>query len=285
MSIAGGIYRALERGKSLRCRTIQVFLKNSNQWKAKAVTEEDVLLFQEARQNSAICPVVAHDSYLINLASPDSVLYKKSLGAFREEMERANLMGIPYLVMHPGSHMGAGVKRGIARVAKALTRALERVEPPVMILLENTAGQGNSLGWQFDQLASILDQVKDRDRVGICLDTCHAFAAGYDIRTESGYGETIAELDRLVGLEKIKVFHVNDSKKDLGSRVDRHIHIGKGFIGRDAFRFLVNDSRFAHIPKILETPKGEGDKFDKKNLAVLRSLVASSGRRKSKQKK
>ena len=285
MSIAGGIYKALERGKSLRCRTIQIFLKNSNQWKAKAVSEEDRLLFQKTQQSSGIGPVVAHDSYLINLASPDSALYKKSLSAFIEEMERANLFGIPHLVMHPGSHMGSGVKRGIARVAKALTRALERVEPPVMILLENTAGQGNSLGCQFEQLAAILDQTKNPDRVGICLDTCHAFAAGYDIRTEDCYGETIAELDRYVGIEKIKVFHVNDSKKNLGSRVDRHFHIGKGFIGLDAFRFLVNDRRFRDIPKILETPKGEDDKFDKKNLATLRSLVSSSDRRKLKQKK
>jgi deoxyribonuclease-4 len=150
-----------------------------------------------------------------------------------------------------------------------------------MILLENTAGQGNSLGYRFDQLAAILDQVRNPDRVGVCLDTCHAFAAGYDVRSEDCYRETIADLDRLVGIEKVKVFHVNDSKKDIGSRVDRHFHIGKGFIGLDAFRFLVNDTRFADIPKILETPKGAGDRFDRKNLATLRSLVAGSDRRKA----
>lgn len=276
MSIAGGIYKALERGKRVGCRTIQVFLKNSNQWKAKSLTEQDRLLFQKAQENIGIRPVVAHDSYLINLASPDSHLYKKSLNAFIEEMKRANFLGIPYLVLHPGAHKGAGIKKGIARVAKGLRCALDLVEPPVMVLLENTAGQGSSLGSRFEQLAAIMEQIRNPDRVGICLDTCHAFAAGYDIRTEEGYEETIGELDRLIGAKKILAFHVNDSKKDLESRVDRHCHIGKGFIGLDAFRFLVNDRRFVDVPKILETPKGEGNREDKRNLSTLRSLLRES---------
>ncbi len=273
MSIAGGIYKALERGRQVGCRTIQVFLKNSNQWRAKSLTEQDRILFKKAEESSGIFPVVAHDSYLINLASPNSHLYRKSLDAFMDEMKRANFLGIPYLVLHPGAHKGAGIQKGITRVAKALARALDLVEPPVMVLLENTAGQGSSLGSRFEQLAAILEQIRNPERVGVCLDTCHAFAAGYDIRTEEGYGETIRKLDCLIGAEKIRAFHVNDSKKNLGSRIDRHCHIGEGFIGLEAFRFLVNDHRFVNVPKILETPKGAGDIEDKRNLAILHSLI------------
>jgi deoxyribonuclease-4 len=275
MSIAGGMHLAFERGKQVRCKTIQIFLKSSNQWKAKHLTEEDRVQFQEARAKSGIGPVLAHDSYLINLASPDRGLRRKSLDAFIEEMKRANYLDVPCLIMHPGAHMGAGIKAGAARVARALGRALDSVEPPVAILLENTAGQGSSLGFRFEQLVAILEQAGNPDRVGVCLDTCHAFAAGYDIRTEDGYGQTMREFDRLIGLGKIRAFHVNDSKKDLGCRVDRHTHIGKGCIGLGAFRCLVNDARFVAIPKILETPKGAGFREDMQNLAILRSLVDS----------
>jgi deoxyribonuclease-4 len=273
MSIAGGLYRAFERGRRVRCRTIQIFLHNSSQWQAKPLTERDRILFEEAQKGSGIRPVLGHDSYLINLASPEPDLRLRSLNAFIAEMKRANFLGVPYLVLHPGAHRGAGVRAGVARVAKALSRALDLVEPPVALLLENTAGQGTSLGYRFEQLAAILEQIRNPDRVAVCLDTCHAFAAGYDIRTENGYGETMEEFDRIVGIEKIRAFHVNDSKKDLGSRVDRHFHIGKGSIGLDAFRFLVNDPRFQEVPKILETPKGTKDREDKRNLAILRSLM------------
>jgi deoxyribonuclease IV len=272
MSIAGGMHRAFERGHRVRCRTIQIFLKNSNQWKAKILNEQDRILFHHAQNKTSIDPVLAHDSYLINLASPDPDLHRKSLDAFVEEMKRANFLGIPCLVMHPGAHTGSGMKAGVARAAKALLQALDIVEPPIGILLENTAGQGSSLGWRFEELAAILEQVGNSNRVGICLDTCHAFAAGYDIRTEEGYEKTLREFDRLIGIEKIRAFHVNDSKKDLGSRVDRHFHIGKGFIGLDAFRFLVNDRRFISIPKILETPKGVDSRLDIQNLNTLKSL-------------
>lgn len=275
MSIAGGLYKAFERGKRVRCKTIQIFLKNSNQWKAKPLTEEDRTLFQEAQRRSRISPVLAHDSYLINLASPDRLLYRKSLHAFVEELKRANFLGVPYLILHPGAHMGTGTKAGIDSVAKALTRALNLVGPPVAVLLENTAGQGSSLGCRFEQLAAILERIGNPDRVGFCLDTCHAFAAGYDIRTEASYVETMREFDRLIGIKKIRAFHVNDSKKDLGCRVDRHCHIGKGFLGLNAFRFLVNDGRFSTIPKILETPKGIGFREDMRNLATLKSLIDS----------
>ena len=276
MSIAGGIHKAFGRGQSVQCRTIQVFLKSSNQWKAKPLTEEDRILFQEAQTASGIHPVVAHDSYLINLASPDPALYQKSLAAFIEEMKRANFFGVPYLVLHPGAHVGSGVEAGVARVAQALNQALARVEPPVTILLENTAGQGSGLGYRFEELASIMEKVKEEGRVGVCLDTCHAFAAGYDIRTKSQYMAVMREFDRLIGISKIRVFHVNDSKKDLGSRVDRHAHIGKGHIGLEAFRSLINDKRFRKIPKILETPKGPDLAEDRLNLATLRSLLVSA---------
>jgi deoxyribonuclease IV len=273
MSIAGGMHKAFERGKEVRCKTIQIFLKNSNQWKAKPLTEEDRVLFQKAQSSSRIFPVVAHDSYLINLASPDRNLNRKSLDAFIEEMKRANFLGVPYLNLHPGAHMGAGINEGIARVAAVLREALNAVGPPVVLLLENTAGQGSSLGSRFEELAAIMEKTNIPDRVGVCVDTCHAFAAGYELRTEEGYSQTMQEFNRLIGLEKLLAFHVNDSKKDLGSRVDRHFHIGKGCIGLDAFRFLVNDRRFEKIPKILETPKGTGNREDKRNLATLRSLV------------
>lgn len=272
MSIAGGLFRALERGQQAGCRTVQLFLKSSNQWKAKPLTDEDRASFRQLRQSSGIDPIVAHDSYLINLASPDPDLYEKSLQAFVVEMERAGSLGIPFLVLHPGAHMGSGIDAGVSAVAAALNRAIDQVDAPVAILLENTAGQGSSLGHGFEELASILAQIKHRSRVGICLDTCHAFAAGYDIRTAEGYEATMREFDRLIGLESIRVLHLNDSKKGLGSRVDRHAHIGQGSIGLEAFRFLINDRRFEKIPKILETPKGTGSE-DARNLAILRSLV------------
>jgi deoxyribonuclease IV len=273
MSIAGGIHRAFERGLKAGCRTIQVFLKNSNQWKAKPLTEQDRELFRDAQKQSGIRPVMAHDSYLINLASPDKSLWKKSIDAFIEEMERANFLGIPYLIMHPGAHVGTGVEAGIARIGDALKRALEIVEPPVAVLLENTAGQGSSIGCCFEHMAAIIEKIPDPDRVGVCLDTCHLFAAGYDIRTKKGYETTMRDFDRLVGIRKIRAFHVNDSKKDLGSRVDRHAHIGEGCIGFEGFRRLVNDRRFMRIPKILETPKGPDLAEDIMNLAALISLV------------
>ena len=273
MSIAGGIHNAFERGRHAGCRTIQLFLKNSTQWKGKKLLEEDRLLFRAAQDRTGIGPAIAHNSYLINLASPDPALFRKSLSAFIGELERARFLGIPFVVLHPGFHMGDGERKAIPRIARALDRSLEQIGPPVEVLLENTAGQGSSVGHRFDQLASILDRIRQADRVGICVDTCHTFAAGYDICTADGYESTISEIRRLIGLDRIRVFHVNDSSRMLGSRVDRHAHIGKGFIGLGAFRCLVNDSRFAGIPKILETPKGEGMTYDRMNLATLRRLA------------
>lgn len=273
MSIAGGIHNAFAHGRRAGCRTMQVFLKSSNQWRAKPLNSYDRSLYLAARQESGIAPVVAHAGYLINLASPDPSLSKKSLDAFVVELERANFLDVPAVILHPGSHMGSGEDSGIARFALALNNALDRVPPPVRILIENTAGQGNSLGRRFEELAGILERIADRARVGVCLDTCHVFAAGYDIRTEEGYSSTLREFDRLIGIEHIAVFHVNDSMKGLGSRVDRHTHIGKGSIGLEGFRCLVNDRRFTRVPKILETPKGPDLKEDRLNLSRLRRLA------------
>lgn len=274
MSIAGGIHKAFERGLTAGCRTIQVFLKNSNQWNARDLTPEDKELYRAAARSAGIAPVLAHSSYLINLASPDRALHRKSVAAFVQELERARFLGIPGLVVHPGAHRGSGEESGICLIAEALDTALASVPPPVKVLLETTAGQGSSLGHKFEHLAAILDRVRNGGRVAFCVDTCHVFAAGYDIRTAAGYRKTMREFDRLVGVGKIGAFHVNDCLKPLGSRVDRHTHIGQGFIGLEAFRCLVNDRRFASIPKILETPKGEDLREDVMNLKTLRSLVA-----------
>jgi deoxyribonuclease IV len=273
MSIAGGMHRALERGLQAGCRTIQVFLKNSNQWRAKPLSTEDQRLFAETQARSGIKPVVAHASYLMNLASPDKSLHGRSVAALIEELERANFLGIPALILHPGAHTGAGEAAGIASIAAALNQALARVPPPVSVLLENTAGMGSSIGHTFEQLAAILDGISDADRVGFCLDTCHLFAAGYDISTEPGYSQTLHLWKRLIGILKIRAFHLNDCRKSLGCRVDRHTHIGQGCIGLEAFRCLVNDGRFRSIPKILETPKDETLAEDIMNLATLRSLL------------
>jgi deoxyribonuclease-4 len=274
MSIAGGMHRAIDRGLQAGCRTLQVFLKNSSQWQARALSHEDRRLYQEAQRQSGIEPVLAHSSYLINLASPDAALHRKSVAAFIEEMERANFLGIPGVILHPGAHRGAGEEIGIAAIADGLNQALEHVPPPVAILLENTAGQGSSIGHSFQQLAAILGAVRDAGRIGFCLDTCHLFAAGYDIATEKGYRKTLREFGRLIGHEKIRAFHLNDCRKPLGSHVDRHIHIGRGCIGMTPFRCLVNDRRFAGVPKIIETPKGENLEFDLMNLATLRGLAS-----------
>jgi len=272
MSIAGGIYKAFDRGQRAGCRALQVFLKNNTRWECKALVEEDRLRYREAQARTGIGNVVAHSSYLINLASPDPELRRKSLDAFVEEMERARYLGIAFVIIHPGSHRGAGEGRAIARVSAALNRALARAAPPVGILLENTAGQGSSLGHRFEQLAGVIDRVRDDRRLGVCIDTCHAFAAGYDLRTAEGYERTMDRIDHLIGLDRVRAFHVNDCRKDLGSRVDRHAHIGRGFLGLEPFRLLINDPRFGRVPKILETPKGEDLAEDRMNLATLRSL-------------
>jgi len=275
VSIAGGMDRAPLRGKQVGCDTIQVFTKSNRQWRAKRLSEREVEAFKATLDATGIGPVVAHDCYLVNLAAPRASLWKKSVAAFRDEMDRAERLGIPSLVTHPGSHAGAGEAEGVRRVAEALN-VLHAAFPlhRTQILLETTAGQGRNLGYRFEQLAAILDQVERADRVGICLDTCHVFAAGYDIRTRNGYRKTMRDLAACLGLHRVKAIHLNDSVQGLGSRVDRHAHIGDGRLGLDPFRWLLNDPAFRGVPMILETPKGEDFvKADRRNLARLRRLL------------
>jgi deoxyribonuclease-4 len=281
MSIAGGCHNAIREAQEHRCDTFQLFTKNSNQWQARDFTEEEVKLFRDSLRASGLRFATAHDSYLINLASPDPALYQRSLDAFTVELRRAEQLGLSYLVMHPGAHLGAGEEEGLARVAQALDEVHARCPKyRCKVLVEATAGQGTTLGWRFEHLGRILSLVKAPKRLGVCFDTCHVFAAGYALAPRKEYEKTMAAFDREVGLEKLRVFHVNDSLKPLGSRVDRHAHIGRGQLGLEPFRLLVNDPRFRDRPMILETPKEEADNddMDTVNLSVLRGLVQNEPR-------
>lgn len=273
MSIAGGMDQAVLRARMVGCDALQVFTKNNNQWRAAPFREGEVEAFRRRLAESGIGPVVAHDGYLINLAARNRPLWKKSLAAFIVELERCATLGIPSLVTHPGSHGGAGEGEGIRRVAEALEAALTAVPGP-MVLLEATAGQGTSLGWRLEQLAAIRAAVPARRRVGVCLDTCHLFAAGYDFRTPPTYRALRREIDATLGPGLVRAIHMNDSKKGLGSRVDRHEHIGRGEIGPAGFRQFVRDPAWRGLPMLLETPK-EPDfrRTDRRNLAVLRRLA------------
>jgi len=279
MSIAGGLEKAPLRGKQVGCDTIQIFTKSNRQWRAKPLSDVEVEAFKANLALTGIGPVVAHDCYLVNLAAPDRSVWRKSVAAFRVELERTERLAIPYLVTHPGSHGGAGEPEGIRRVAEALD-LLHDARPPFRteILLETTAGQGSSLGHRFDQLAAILARIEQGHRIGLCLDTCHVFAAGYDIRSEAAYRNTVDELDACLGLSRLKAIHLNDSKGDLGSRLDRHEHIGEGRLGLPSFRRLLTDPRLRHIPMILETPKDPDSVIaDRRNLTRLRRLLAGRG--------
>lgn len=276
-SIAGGLYQALWSGREIGCEVVQLFVKNSNRWEAPPLTPEAVAAFRRAWQESGIRKVVAHDSYLINLASPEPPLREKSIQAFSLEVERCAALGIPWLVMHLGSHRGAGEQAGLATLTASLNEIhRRRPDLPVRILLETTAGQGSSLGYRFEHLAAVLAGLEAPERVGVCFDTCHVFAAGYDLRTPEAYAATLAAFARVVGEEKLEVFHVNDSQGGLGSRVDRHARIGQGALGDAAFRCLLQDERYADRPLILETPGLENHAAD---LARLKRLKASSERR------
>lgn len=276
MSISGGLHEALVRGKELECDTIQIFTKSNVQWRARDLTQKEIDLFKQTHEETGINPVVAHDTYLINLASPDKEIHRKSVESFIMELCRSEAIGLRHLVMHPGAHMDKGEKWGLKHIAASLNTVFETTRgTSVQVLLETTAGQGSNLGYRFEHLAEIIDMVHEPERVAVCYDTCHAFAAGYDICTEKTYNATMHEFDRVVGLEKLKVFHLNDAKNGLGSRVDRHEHIGKGRLGLDAFRFVLSDARFKNAPKIIETPKGKtkGRSWDEVNLATLRGLL------------
>jgi deoxyribonuclease-4 len=272
MSIAGGLHLACERGREQGCDVIQLFVKNERQWKGKALEDEAVARFRAARTASGIHTAFAHDTYLINMASPVPEMWRKSVDAFVEELERCEALGLAFLVTHPGSPGEAGEAVGIRNMAKGLDEAHRRTKGfAVRVLLETTAGQGATVGRTFEQMRAILDGVRDPDRVGICFDTCHVFAAGYDISTREGYERTMDQFDRALGLRKLEAFHVNDSKKGLGCRVDRHENIGKGAIGLEAFRCLMRDPRFRGVPKVIETPK-END-MDPVNLGILKGFM------------
>ena len=274
MSVAGGVSKAFERAASIGINTMQVFTKNQNRWQQKPTPQKEIDRWFELQAQTGIGPVVSHAAYLINLGSPDDALWEKSADALVDELTRAEELGILGVVLHPGAHMSAGEAAGIARIAAGLDRAHAATRGyKTLTLIENTAGQGSVLGYRFEQLRAMLDGVAEPARIGFCLDTCHAFAAGYDIRTPETYAETMAAFDQLLGLKRLKCFHFNDSKKGLGSRVDRHDHIGSGLLGLAAFGFILNDARFAGVPKLLETPKSEDMHEDVENLTVLRGLI------------
>jgi deoxyribonuclease-4 len=289
MSISGGCDRALRSAHAVGFETVQLFTKNNNQWKAPPLTTEHARAFRAALDETGIVQPVAHTSYLINMASPDEGLWKKSVAAMIEEVERCHRLGIVDLVVHPGAHMGAGEEFGLERVAAALDEICARTAGlGVMIDLENTAGQGSSLGYRFEHLGAILKLVHAAERLGVCVDTCHVFAAGYSLDPAERYDETISQLDRTVGLGRLRVLHLNDSRRECGCRVDRHAGIGVGMMGLEPFRHIVNDRRLRHLPMILETPKGmeDGEDLDARNLRTLRQLMEeiATGTRRSRRR-
>jgi deoxyribonuclease-4 len=276
MSIAGGYYKAVEAAAEYGMDVVQLFTKNSNQWKAKPIAEAEINDFRATLKSTGVRLPVAHDSYLINLASPDDALWQKSLEAFAIELERAQALGLIGVVMHPGSCLDSSEEEGLARIIDALDETHKRTKGfQTMTLLETTAGQGSNLGYKFEHLARIANGVTAPERVGICVDTCHIFAAGYPVTTKAEYTATMDEFDRIVGIQRIRAFHLNDSLRELGSRVDRHAKIGAGKLGLEPFRHLLNDPRFAKVPMYMETPKGEedGEQLDAINLRTLRGLI------------
>ena len=273
MSIAGGLFRALERGATLGCGAVQIFLKSHRQWAARPLAEEDARRFARERRRTGIRWVFAHASYLVNLAAPSAAGWRQAVDVFTDELERAETLGLASVVIHPGSHMGEGIEPGLARVVAALDEVTARTSGMrVKIALENTAGAGNVLGRSFAELGALLHRARRPERLGVCIDTCHLFAAGYDIRTGDGYRRAIDECAAEVGLRRVLAFHLNDAKAPLGSGLDRHANIGEGLLGLTAFRSLLDDPRFLRIPKVLETPKEPEPTADLRNLATLRGL-------------
>ncbi len=274
MSIAGGVDKAIDRGKLLECTAIQIFVKNNNQWFGKPLPEEEVKSFLAKRKATGIF-IFAHTGYLINLASINPDNHAKSIQSMLEELEKCEELKIPFVVLHPGSHGGQEEEKGIKRVAHSLNHLIKDTAGyKVKIALETTAGQGNGLGYKFDHFKQWFEQVSEHTRLGVCVDTCHIYAAGYDIKTESGYESTWSEFNNLVGFNNLLAFHLNDSKKELNSRVDRHEHIGQGLIGPETFGRLLNDEMFKDLPMVIETPKDPEMKLDRMNLDLLRRLIA-----------
>ena len=277
MSIAGGFENAFARAVGVGCDCMQVFVKNQRQWRASGLSAEQIATFEAAQRESGLAPILAHAGYLTNLASPHRAMRRRSINAMVDELERCEALGLSSLIFHPGSSMSDTLEAGVRRVASSLNEVHRRCDAyRTKILLETTAGQGTAIGYRFEQLAAILDRVAEPERLGVCLDTCHLFAAGYDFRMPAAYAAMIDELESVIGLSNIRCIHMNDSKRDAGARVDRHEHIGKGKIGKKGFAHFVNDERFTRIPMILETPKGKdgrGTDLDKVNLKRLRSLI------------
>ena len=292
MSIAGGLPRAVDRAEASGCEALQIFTKSTGQWRARPLPPEEIALFRRRVDETGIRAVVAHNSYLINVATADPTLRARSIEALGEELDRAEALGLQGLVMHPGSYTTGSESVGLELIARAIEGLLQdRPGTTTMILLEHTAGQGTNLGHRFEHLRTILEYLDGSPRVGVCLDTCHLLAAGYDVCSPNGYQATFEELDRVVGIDRVRAFHLNDSKRPCGSRVDRHEHIGKGCLGLDPFRRLLNDPRFHSVPMLLETPKletaesrrkSDADPWDRRNLRTLRRLLPASARTRSK---
>jgi deoxyribonuclease-4 len=286
LSIAGGLPRAVDRADASGCEALQIFTKSAGQWRARAIPPEEIALFKRRVRQTKIRPVVAHNSYLINVAAADRALRKQSIAALRDEIDRAESLALDSLVMHPGSHTSGTERGGLILIADAIASILEsRPDGRTRLLLEHTAGQGTNLGHRFEHLAEIIHRLGASTRVGVCLDTCHLLAAGYDICSPDGYEETFRQFGAIVGFSRLKAFHLNDSKKPCGSRVDRHEHIGKGCVGLAPFRRILTDRRFATLPMLIETPKSEDtpkpritdvDPFDRMNLDTLRTLMNES---------
>lgn len=274
MSTSGGVDKAFSRAESLGLEVMQIFTRNQNQWTSKPLTTQVIESYFSERERTGIRPVFAHGSYLINLCSPDLTNLEKSRSALLDELRRCDLLEIPYLIIHPGSHLGQGEATGIKAIARSINQVFRDLgDSKAMLLLENTAGQGSNLGYRFEHLADIRSLVEAQERVGICFDTCHAFAAGYEMGCEAACRKIFREIESTTGLDQLKVFHMNDSKKSLGSRIDRHEHIGRGEIGLTIFRFLMRSRKFAKHPMALETPKSEDYHEDIENIQVLKELL------------
>jgi len=274
MSVAGGLPRAIERAVELDATALQIFVKSARQWKAAALDAELCAEFRRALSQSGLAPfTMAHASYLINLASADPALRERSIEALADELDRCCALGVPYLVLHPGSHLGAGEEEGVRRVSLAVDSAMRGHGRGVRLLLETTAGQGTNLGHRFEQIGAMIRGARSKRRLGVCFDTCHAYAAGYGLTSRADYDATFADFERHIGLARLHAFHLNDSKHDRGTRRDRHEDIGQGTLGHGPFRRLLNDPRFFEVPMVLETPKGDADEGDRKNLACLRAML------------
>jgi deoxyribonuclease-4 len=279
MSIGGGLHTAIERGCSIKCTAIQIFVKNNMQWFARPLARGEIRAFLEHRQRNELSSIFAHANYLINLAATNPQFLENSIRALSEELTRADQLELPFLVLHPGAHLGVGEEGGLDKIVDSINRVFRKIpKVKTRIALETTAGQGSCLGHRFEQIAYIIENVRQPERLRVCLDTAHVFAAGYDMGSEPGAKKTFREFDRVIGLNRLAAIHVNDSKTARGSRVDRHQHIGQGQIGLDAFRFIMRDRRFRKIPKVLETPKGKEMREDVANLKTLRELVNANSK-------